>query len=183
MVPPGSGASKELEHKVTDTERQVAELRRDIAEMDARLASRLERVEQHLDGMDRRNDGMERRLKTVEDGVGELEGDSLERRVKENPRRYLGPVVTGAVLVSPDDFDISTLDNNDEQFLREGDVIVRGASVPSGQEVVAVVETAWMAHQDDLDKAMRRVPILARVSRLPALPLVISLDTRHPLFQ
>lgn len=185
----------QLPERIGRVELELTELRRELAEMDARLTSRLDAVEGRFDAVEGRLEAVEgrldavegrleavegrldvgdRRLQNLEDGVSALKGGDLERRVRGNPRRYLGRVLEGAVLVSPDDFDISALDADEEQHLRDGDVIVRGKSGRSGPEVVALVETAWVAHQDDLDKATRRAPLLARVSGLPALPVVVS---------
>lgn len=164
----------QLPERIGRVELELTELRRELVEMDARLTSRLDAVEGRLDAVEGRLDVGDRRLQNLEDGVSALKGDDLERKVKDNPRRYLGRVLEGAVLVSPDDFDLSALDADEEQHLRDGDVIVRGRSGRSGPEVVALVETAWVAHQDDLDKATRRALLLARVSGLPALPVVVS---------
>jgi hypothetical protein len=173
----------QLPERVGKVELQVAELRRELAEMDARLTGRLDSVDrrfdsvdQRLDSVDRRFDSVDQRLHTVEDGMAGLKGDDFERTVKENPRRYLSRLLEGAVFVTPDDFDLHALDADEEHRLRQGDVIVRGRLRGSGEEVAAVVETAWVAHQDDLNKATRRAPLLARASGLPVLPVVVSRD-------
>jgi hypothetical protein len=194
----------QLPERVGRVELQVAELRRELAEMDARLTGRLDSVDQRFDSVDRRFDSVDQRfdsvdrrldsvdrrfdsvdrrldsvdlrLHTVEDGMAGLKGDDFERTVKENPRRYLSRLLEGAVFVTPDDFDLHALDADEEHRLRQGDVIVRGRLRGSGEEVAAVVETAWVAHQDDLNKATRRAPLLARASGLPVLPVVVSRD-------
>jgi tetrahydromethanopterin S-methyltransferase subunit G len=147
--------------------------------VDRRLDSvdqRFDSVDQRFDSVDRRLDSVDLRLHTVEDGMAGLKGDDFERTVKENPRRYLSRLLEGAVFVTPDDFDLHALDADEEHRLRQGDVIVRGRLRGSGEEVAAVVETAWVAHQDDLNKATRRAPLLARASGLPVLPVVVSRD-------
>jgi predicted nucleic acid-binding Zn-ribbon protein len=168
-----------VDQRLDSVDRRFDSVDQRLDSVDRRLDSvdrRLDSVDQRLDSVDRRLDSVDQRLHTVEDGMAGLKGDDFERTIKENPRRYLSRLLEGAVFVTPDDFDLHALDADEEHRLRQGDVIVRGRLRGSGEEVAAVVETAWVAHQDDLNKATRRAPLLARASGLPVLPVVVSRD-------
>ena len=144
-----------LEESVAKLDERVAQLRLDLTEMDGRLTSRLNRIE---------ND------------MAVLKGMGLEDRVRDNPSRYLSQVVRQPRLASPDDFDLTVLDPLDAGYLLDIDAILRGQSLHGGGEVLLAVEVAWTAHQDDLDKVARRARLLARASRAPTLPVVVSHD-------
>jgi tetrahydromethanopterin S-methyltransferase subunit G len=168
-----------VDRRFDSVDRRLDSVDRRFDSVDQRFDSvdrRFDSVDQRFDSVDRRLDSVDLRLHTVEDGMAGLKGDDFERTVKENPRRYLSRLLEGAVFVTPDDFDLHALDADEEHRLRQGDVIVRGRLRGSGEEVAAVVETAWVAHQDDLNKATRRAPLLARASGLPVLPVVVSRD-------
>ncbi len=160
----------ELPERTSKLEERMAK----VGERLLKLEERMAKVEERLLKLEERMAKVEERLLRVEDDLGELKGAQFEDRVRANPRRYLSRAVRGPVTTEPDDFDLSMLTEDDADYLRQVDAVVRGQLPASGEQVVAAVEASWRAHQDDLDKATKRAPLLARVSRLPVLPLVVS---------
>ena len=161
-----------------DTLGIIRQLRADPALADelraALLSQEFLELPERTSKLEERMAKVEERLLRVEDDLGELKGAQFEDRVRANPRRYLSRAVRGPVAEEPDDFDLSMLTEDDAEYLRQVDAVVRGQLPASGEQVVAAVEASWRAHQDDLDQATKRAPLLARVSRLPVLPLVVS---------
>ncbi|MGH9105505.1 MAG: hypothetical protein ACRDZX_06640 [Acidimicrobiales bacterium] len=193
----------QLPERLAKVEAEISEIRHDIADMDRRLTSRLDAMDKRLDTMDKRFDAMDKRLDTMDKrfdamdkrfdamdkrfdamdkrfdamqvDVGDLKGSDLERRVREAPRRHLGRFVRHATSLTEQDLDAAGgLGEDDAEYLRYADVVVRGEDPVSGAEVLGAVEVAWTAHQDDLSKALRRADLLARSTGTPVLPLVVS---------
>ena len=166
---------------------RVARIDERVAEMDARLTARLDSLTTRLDSLtarlddfaavtDRRFEEVDRRLGALEDGVGVLKGTDLERRVREQPRRYLRPLLHRAVVVEEAHFDASRLGNGDADELWRVDLAVRGREPSSGEELLGAVEAAWRVHVDVLERAARRADHLARLADAPALPVAVSAE-------
>jgi uncharacterized coiled-coil protein SlyX len=166
------GHVAKVEERLLKLEERMAKVEERLLKLEERMA----KVEERLLKLEERMAKVEERLAKVEDDLGEVKGAQFEDRVRSDPRRYLSRLIRRPVATAPDDFDLSLLDEDDADFLRQGDAVVRGLLAGSGEEVAAAVEASWKAHQDDLDKATKRAPLLARVCGLPVLPVVVSHD-------
>jgi hypothetical protein len=166
-----------LPERVSKLEERMAKVEERLLKLEERMAKveeRLLKLEERMAKVEERLLKLEERLIKIEGDLGEVKGTQFEDRVRGDPRRYLSRAVRRPVTMAPDDFDLSALDEDDAEYLRQVDAVVRGHLPASGEEVAAAVEATWVAHQDDLDKAARRAPLLAMVSGLPVAPLVVS---------
>lgn len=136
-------------------DRTQATLREFMASTDARLG-RLE-----FDGSVLKSD------------VSVLKGSDLERRVAENPGRYLPDQVERARVLRGEALDDlldeiarkAPLDPAEARRLRSTDIVVAGRQPGSKQRVTVVVEASWTVHLDDVVRAAESAEILRRCSQ------------------
>ena len=137
---------------------QIAEQRRDIQRIEEQIAEqRREMVEQRRE-TDRRFQQVEdqiaaltRTVDTIRDEVGELKGDSLERRYREKAGAYFGRLLRRTHVLTDDELNkllddavtrgVLTEDESDD--LIWADAVVRGWRRADRAQVVAVAEVSW----------------------------------------
>ncbi len=184
-----------LEERVARLEERVARLEERVAEMDARLTARLDALTARLDALtarldafaeqvDRRFEEVDRRFEEasvergkLRDDIGVLKGRDFEARIAAHPGRYLSDLLVRPVARDVETFDLSPLSGEDRRQLVRADLVVAGRATetPSSEtELLAVVEASWRVHVDDLQRAVDRAAILARVAGGPVLPVAVS---------
>ena len=172
---------------------QIAELRLRTERIEEQIAEqrlRTERIEQQLleqrRETDRRFQEVEDQIAaltctvdTLRDDVGELKGDSLERRYREKAGAYFGRLLRRARVVADDELNemlddavergVLTEDESDE--VTWADAVVRGRRRGDRTQVVAVAEVSWGVGIKDVERARRRSDLLAKLG-FTTLPVV-----------
>lgn len=170
-------AIAELAERQSRTEQRLAELVTEIAGLSrsmAELAQRQSRTEERLD--------------RVIDDLGEVKGISLERHLREQPRRYLRKLVTAARPLGGDELralEVELADRGarpgalDDLFL--ADVIAEGemAGHP-GVSVHLVIEASWRLDARDVERAARGAAIVAQSGRR-ALAVIVGREAPLPM--
>ena len=178
----------ELPERVARLEERVARLEERVAEMDVRLTARLDALTTRLDALTARLDAfaeqVDRRFEEasiergkLRDDIGILKGRDFEARIAARPGRYLSDLLVRPVARDVETFDLSPLSAEDRRQLVRADLVVAGRATepPSSEtELLAVVEASWRVHLDDLQRAVDRAGILARVAGGPVLPVAVS---------
>jgi hypothetical protein len=111
--------------------------------------------------------------------VGELKGDSLERRYRERAPAYFSRLVRRARVVSAEELATLLEGAVTRRVLTEGeaeqvgwaDLILRGRRREDDGDVYLVVEISWGVGPSDVERAAARAALLARAG-LPTLPVV-----------
>ncbi|MDD9989241.1 MAG: hypothetical protein OXQ31_23410 [Spirochaetaceae bacterium] len=178
-------------------EEQIAELRldmerrsRSIEDQIAEQRLRTERIEQQLLEQRRETDrrfqevedqiaALTRTVDTLRDDVGELKGDSLERRYREKAGAYFGRLLRRARVVADDELNEMLEDAVERGALTEdeydevtwADAVVRGRRRGDRTQVVAVAEVSWGVGIRDVERARRRADLLAKLG-FTTLPVV-----------
>ncbi|MDA8267313.1 MAG: hypothetical protein M0013_02930 [Actinomycetota bacterium] len=139
------------------------------------LADAQSRTEAELSAVASTQQEMLRWQHRADDQFGELKGAALESRLRQDPRRFVPRRMASAVrLVADDRFDalLAGLDAGTAADVERADALIEGR-LTDGTDVVLVVEAAWTAHVDDVDRAVRRARSL-RQSGTAAHALVVS---------
>jgi hypothetical protein len=161
------------------TEARLAELAEAQGRTEARLAELAEaqgRTEARLAELAEAQGKMEARLATTEGSVGDLKGLSLETRLAADLRRYVPrQLAVRPNRVTNERFEqlLSSLDEAAVQELQRADALVEAEEPGTGVPVVLVIEAAWTAHVDDVERAARRAGLLTSAG-VPAMGLVVS---------
>ncbi|MHB8294880.1 MAG: hypothetical protein ACYDH5_09730 [Acidimicrobiales bacterium] len=150
-------------------DRTQATLREFMASTDARLG-RLE-----SDGSVLKSDVsvLKSDVSVLKSDVSVLKGSDLERRVAENPGRYLPEQVERARVLRGEALDDlldeiarkAPLGPAEARRLRSTDIVVAGRHPGSNQRVTVVVEASWTVHLDDIVRAAESAEILRRRSQ------------------
>jgi len=166
---------QELEAAQRRTEEQVAGLavaQRRTEEQVAGLAAAQRRTEEQMARLTLI-------VQTLSGDVGDLKGESLERRYRERAPAYLARVVRRAHVLSTEEL-LSLLEDAVERGeLSEveaaevawADLVVRGRRREDGAEIYFVVEVSWGVGPHDVERAVHRAALLAQLGA-PALPMV-----------
>ena len=120
-----------------------------------------------------------RTVDSLRDDVGELKGDSLERRYRERASTYFGRLLRRARVVADDELNDMLDDAVERGALTEdesdevtwADAVVRGRRRGDRTQVVAVAEVSWGVGIKDVERARRRSDLLARLG-FTTLPVV-----------
>jgi hypothetical protein len=172
---------------------QVAQQRSDIQRIEGQIAEvrlRTERIEEQIVEQRRETDrrfqqvedqiaALTRTVDTLRDDVGELKGDSLERRYREKASAYFGRllrrtrVVTDAELheLLDDAVERGVLSEDESDEVTWADAVVRGRRRGDRAEIVVVAEVSWGVGVTDVERASRRAKLLARLG-FTTLPVV-----------
>jgi hypothetical protein len=121
----------------------------------------------------------------VEVDVGDLKGDSYERRVRERAPSLLNRVAGGMRRIRVLDTDglADTLDdavdsgsiNADERDdLLRADCVARAVSRETAETVYLVVEASVSLANDDMKRAARRAELASRALGATAIPVVVA---------
>lgn len=118
-------------------------------------------------------------MRAMKVDLGDLKGDSLERRHREKAPMYFGCLLRRLHALSVEELaelledaverGQLTDEEHDEAILT--DVVVRGRYKETGAQVYLAVEVSWGVGPHDVERAVRRAVILGKLG-LPALPVV-----------
>ena len=164
----------------------LAEAQRKTEERLESLAARVNALAERVDALaeaQRRTEEELRKLISRVDiltkDVSELKGDSLERRYRERAHAYFSQLIRRSHTLSSDEIAELVDRGIREEIItdREGDellwtdVLVRGRSRMSGEEVYLAVEVSWGVGVEDVERAMNRAKILSKFG-FKVLPVV-----------
>jgi len=158
----------DLAGTVTDLAQQVS----DLAGKVTQLAEQLERL---VEIQTRMSTDLER-----------LKGSDLERRYRERAPAYFGRLVRKAHALSHEELAAlledavaqGKLSDADEDEMLEVDVVVSGRQRDTQQELYLVVEVSWGVGIQDVQRAVERAALLARVGT-PTAPVVAGSWVTH----
>ncbi len=127
------------------------------------------------------------RFDRLEADVAVLKGSDLERRVVENPGRYISDLAERIVVVTPGALDDlvdllgrrSPLSPEELRRLRRSDLVAEARRVGSTERITVVAEVSHTLHSDDVLRAARTAEIFTRRDRR-ALALAIGDDLGGP---
>ncbi|MGH9057633.1 MAG: hypothetical protein ACRDYY_17500 [Acidimicrobiales bacterium] len=143
-----------------------------LAAAQTELAAAMARTQQSLAEL---SDSVRRGFERTDRDIAELKGFGLEARFTRNPRRYIPRSFATGVQVLVDErleAFLEALDPADGTEIGRTDAIAE-AQLGGDGEVILVVEVAWTAHADDIERAFRRAQLLASRGRA-ARGLVVS---------
>jgi hypothetical protein len=111
--------------------------------------------------------------------VGDLVGESVERRYRERPFAYLWRIALGLEALPSRELDLllrqvggpEGLTEEEEAEVRELDAVLKGSRRDDGREVIVAVEASARLDADDVARVLRRSAILAR-GQLPVVAVV-----------
>jgi hypothetical protein len=116
---------------------------------------------------------------TLIDDVGELKGDSLERRYRERAVAYFGRLLRRVRVLSLEE--LSTLldeavargaiSDAEAEAVTWADLVVQGRRREDGAEAALLVEVSWGIGPHDVERAAARAALLTRAG-LSVLPVV-----------
>ena len=172
---------------------QVASLRAETEQRFQELAaqvSALVEAQRRTDGQiselieaQKRTDGqiveLTQVVRTLVDDVGELKGDALENRYRNRVFAYFGRLLRRAHVLSPDELTSLLEEAVDSGALSEAeadevalvDLVVRGRRREDGTQVYLAVEVSWSVNLNDVERAIRRANLLAKIGTL-TMPVV-----------
>ena len=165
-----------------ETERRFQELIEAQRRTDAQLAALTGQVTELVDAQ-RRTDGqiveLTQVVRTLVDDVGELKGDALENRYRNRVFAYFGRLLRRAHVLSPDELTSLLEEAVDSGALSEAeadevalvDLVVRGRRREDGTQVYLAVEVSWSVNLNDVERAIRRANLLAKIGTL-TMPVV-----------
>lgn len=113
----------------------------------------------------------------------DLKGGALETRLHLDPRWYVPRrLATGARLVEGDRLDqlLAGLEGDEAADVERADAFVMASSA-EGEAVLFVVEAAWRAHVDDLERAERRARVLRQTFQAVRALVVSQVDPGESL--
>ena len=176
---------------------QVAAQRRDIQRIEEQIAAqrleteqRFQRLEKQMVEQRRETDrrfqqvedqiaALTRTVDTLRDDVGEVKGDSLERRYREKAGAYFGRLLRRTHVLTDDELNkllddavtqgVLTEDESDDVVW--ADAVVRGRRRKDRAQVMAVAEVSWGVGIKDVERASRRAGLLARLG-FTTMPVV-----------
>lgn len=175
-----------LPEQIVELRRETAELRRDTEEQFRSVRQEIAELRQQAAELQRETaelrrdvNALDRRVRTLTDDVGELKGDSLERRYRERGPAYFGRMIRRTHVLAAEEVDALLTDAVDRGLLAEADkdevnladLVVRGRSRGEDADVFLVVEVSTQVEPHDVQRAVRRAELLAQLGS-PAWPVV-----------
>ena len=158
---------------------QIAALRLEVQRLDKKIAEQQLETARRFQQVEDQIAALTRTVDTLRDDVGELKGDSLERRYREKAGAYFGRLIRRAHVLTDSELNallddavergVLTDDESDE--VTWADAVVRGRRRGDRAEVVAVAEVSWGVGVKDVERASRRAGLLAKLG-FTALPVV-----------
>ena len=118
-------------------------------------------------------------VRTLVDDVGELKGDALENRYRNRVYAYFGRLLRPVHALSPDELtslleeavDSGALSEAEADEVALADLVVRGRRREDGTQVYLAVEVSWSVDLNDVERAIRRANLLAKIGT-PTMPVV-----------
>ena len=116
---------------------------------------------------------------TLIDDVGELKGDSLERRYRERAVAYFGRLLRRVRVLSLEELSTlldeavtrGALSDTEAEAVTWTDLVVQGRRREDGAEVALLVEVSWGIGPQDVERAAERAALLTRAG-FSILPVV-----------
>ena len=113
------------------------------------------------------------------DDVGELKGDSLERRYRERAVAYFGRLLRRVRVLSLEELSTlldeavarGALSDTETEAVTWTDLVVQGRRREDGTEVALLVEVSWGIGPHDVERAAERAALLTRAG-CSVLPVV-----------
>jgi hypothetical protein len=118
-------------------------------------------------------------IQTLTDDVGELKGRNLEADYRTKGHAYFSRLVRRPHVLTSDELttlvedarDKGVLLSFDAQEIYDADVVARGRRMEDGTEVYLLVEVSWGVGRQDIERAVQRAALLARLGT-PVIPVV-----------
>jgi hypothetical protein len=165
---------------------ELAGLQRRTEERMGQLAGSMDELAQRFDRLVIRIDGLTQRMEQLAEtqlrmgsGLEQLKGHNLEQRYRERAPAYFSRMLQRIHALSNDEL-VALLDaavtqgwlSEDEvDEILQADIVVRGRRREDSAEVYLVVEVSWGVGLHDVQRAVERAALLARLGT-PALPVV-----------
>lgn len=169
----------ELRLRMERIEEQIAEQRRDIQRLEEQIIEQRRETDRRFRQVEDQIAALTRTVDTLTNDVGELKGDSLERRYREKAGAYFGRLLRRAHLLTDDELNEMLDDAVERGVLSEdesdevtwADAVVRGRRRGDRAQVVAVAEVSWGVGVSDVERARRRADLVAKLG-FTTLPVV-----------
>jgi outer membrane murein-binding lipoprotein Lpp len=157
-----------------------------LAQQTAQLTTHVEAQAQSFDRLVIRIDSLTQRMEQLAEtqlrmgsDLEQLKGHNLEQRYRERAPAYFSRLLRRVHALSNDEL-VALLDaavtqgqlsRDEADTVIQADVIVRGRRWEDGTEVYLVVEVSWGVGLHDVQRAVERAALLARLGT-PSLPVV-----------
>jgi hypothetical protein len=143
------------------------------------LAEAQRRTEQRVAELAEAQRRTEQRIGRLQDDVGDLKGIMLEERYHRRASSYFSRLVRQSQVISSSELTgllaeavaRGALSEEGADEVGWADVVVRGQGRDDGTDLYLVVEVSWGVGTSDVERAMRRVALLAQTGVQP-LPVV-----------
>ena len=147
-----------------ETEQRFQRVEEQIRELRLETDRRFRQVEDQIAALTRTVD-------TLSTDVGELKGDSLERRYREKASAYFGRLLRRTHVLTDDELNEmldeavaqGVLSEEESDEVTWADAVVRGRRRGDRSEVVAVAEVSWGVGCYDVERARRRADLVAKL--------------------
>src|SRR5215813_12697335 len=142
-------------------------------------AQRFDRLLIHISDLSQRMEQLAETQLRMGSDLEQLKGHNLEQRYRERAPAYFSRILRRVHALSNDEL-IALLDTavaqgrlseDEADEILQADVVVRGRHREDGTEVYLVVEVSWGVGLHDVQRAVERAALLARLGT-PALPVV-----------
>jgi hypothetical protein len=166
--------------------RELADLQRQTETRMGQLAGSMDELAQRFDRLVIRIDSLTQRMEQLAEtqlrmgsDLEQLKGHNLEQRYRERAPAYFSRLLRRVHALSNDEL-VALLDaavtqgqlsRDEADAVLQADVIVRGRRWEDGTEVYLVVEVSWGVGLHDVQRAVERAALLARLGT-PSLPVV-----------
>jgi hypothetical protein len=156
--------------------RLVRELIKAVEEM----SKRLYRVEQDVEVLKADVEVLKADVEVLKADVATLKGDSLERKYRERPFVYFRRIVRKSKVLTDSEIEEllsqaqanGALSEADVDEISRLDVIVRGRRITDDSVAYLAVEVSAKIDDYDVERAVRRAKLLAKIPGVVAIPVV-----------
>lgn len=189
-----AGRMDELGQHVDELGQHIDGLAQQIAQLTTRMdeqAQRFDRLVIRIDGLTQRMEQLAETQLRMGSDLEQLKGYNLEQRYRERAPAYFSRLLRRVHALANDEL-VALLDaavtqgqlsRDEADAVLQADVVVRGRHWEDGTEVYLVVEVSWGVGLHDVQRAVERASLLARLGT-PALPVVagfwVTPDAQEP---
>jgi hypothetical protein len=150
-----------------------------LAEAQARTAEQLSVLTAHVGSLTDRVDGLSDRVDTMGNRVGDLSGKMLEIRYRDRAGAYFNPLAGRVRVLDPgrladrldDAVEAGQLTTGERATVLQTDLVLTGSRRDDRAEVYLVVEVSVGIGSHDVERAVQRAQLLAKLGR-PVVPVV-----------
>ena len=165
-----------LGEEILELPRLVRELIKAVEEM----SKRLYRVEQDVEVLKADVEVLKADVGVLKADVATLKGDSLERKYRERPFVYFRRIVRKSKVLTDSEIEEllsqaqanGALSEADVDEISRLDVIVRGRRITDDSVAYLAVEVSAKIDDYDVERAVRRAKLLAKIPGVVAIPVV-----------